>query len=271
MKRLAEELPEGFEASLLASEGGPEPSFEAQGRALDAAVKVIGAGVATAAGAASASGGAVGAGALTGKVAPVLAWKAWVAGVIVGSAALGAGGVLVVKSAREIPVAAPRAPAASESVSRPPVSKQPDRLPETAPEPVVVPAPEPARTVSPSERPDLKKGHAVDAPPAVSASPDIARASPENHLAGEVRAIDRARAALAVHHPGEAIAILDEYDHQFPSASLSREAALLRIEALSERGDRAEAVRLARELLTQSPEGPYRARLERVLGLEPPP
>jgi len=263
MKRLVEELSGSFEARLLASETGAEPSWDAQARALQAAAEVIAAGAATATGAAVATGSSLGRAALTTKLAPGLAWKTWVVGAVMTSA-VGTGGVLVVKSATPSSVA-PRAPAVEVSArSR---SVIPRRAPAEIVEsqPLVEQAPESMPTTSRNQRTDR-----VAAPlPAASSAPPVTPS--ESNLAGEIRAIDDARSSLNRHNPDEAMAILAEFDRRYPSASLAREAALLRIEALSERGDRGEAVRLAKELLAQSPQGPYKARLRRIIESETSP
>jgi hypothetical protein len=260
MKRLVEELPACFETRLLASEKTAEPSSEVQARALETALDVMVAAAATAAGAAVATSGNAGGAALTTKLIPGLAWKTWVVGVVL-SSAVGTGTVLVVKSTRHETVAPsePKVEAQAPSAAAVPHNS----LVESAP--VVLPSPEPKPTAMRSEHIDRNVS-----PPALAHSAPP-RPSAESDLAGEIRMIDNARAALAGHDPNEAIAILAEFEGQYPSASLLREAALLRIEALAERGDRGEAVRRAKELMAQSPEGPYQARLRKILERETSP
>ena len=257
MKRLVEELPDSFEARLLTSErAAPEPSSEAQERALQSALHGMVAGTATAAGAAGKAGAAT----LAAKLVPGLAWKTLVVGVVLSSAA-GTSAVLIARSTRHHALA-PSAPDVAASAAAA-VPASPKRRGES--KPLAAPSPEPAASESRSDH--AERGVRLLAP--VNTPPP--RSSSEKDLAGEIEGIDGARAALARHDPNRAIAILGEFDRQYPSASLSREAALLRIEALAERGDRKEAVRRARDLLARSPEGPYQARLRKILELETSP
>ena len=262
MRRLVEELPGSFEAQLLTSEQGAEPSSEAQARALQSALHGMLVGTATAtgtaAGTAAGAAGKVGGAAWTAKLVPGLAGKIWVVGVVLSSAA-GTGAVLVAKSTRHDAVAPSASNFAMPAPSAAPFSP---KLPVESKR-LVVPASEPSASPSHGEHADRNAR-----PLAQVNGPPPRPSLKENDLAGEIQTIDRARAALARHDPNQAIAILGEFDRQYPSASLSREAALLRVEALAERGDRAEAIRRAKDLIAQAPEGPYQTRLRRILELE---
>lgn len=85
-------------------------------------------------------------------------------------------------------------------------------------------------------------------------------------LVAEVSAIDEARTAAAAHDPARTLVLLDAYRRQFPNGSLQPEAQLLRIEALIQRGQRAQALPIARRLLEAAPDGPL---AERIHGLLP--
>jgi hypothetical protein len=92
----------------------------------------------------------------------------------------------------------------------------------------------------------------------------------EGGLSAELAALDRARGALTSGDAGLTLRLLDDYGQRFPKRRLSTEAAVLRIEALSARGDQAGAARLGKEFLARQPNGPY-ARRVRSLIAEPAP
>jgi hypothetical protein len=84
-------------------------------------------------------------------------------------------------------------------------------------------------------------------------------------LSVELRMLDAARAAIARSDTAGALRFLDDYARAYPKPRLGPEATILRIEALARSGDRDEARRLSDDLLARYPDGPYRARLRRVL------
>ncbi len=259
MKRLKDELPEeSFEASLLAADAGGEPPEGPRRRALDAALRVValGGGSALVAGkaaaAATAGAAATGGGGAAGATGAALAgWKILAVVAIVGGAAVG-GAVAVTRTTDVAP---------SESATSSPSAPVPLARPEPAPPDTQSAAP-PPMLAAPAPAPIHVDTPKVAVPSVPSTVPSSA---PVFDLAGEVRAIDRARAALAGRDTGETLAALDDYDRRYPAGSLAREAAVLRVEALALRGDHAEAARRAQELLAASPEGPYRARLRKVI------
>jgi hypothetical protein len=69
------------------------------------------------------------------------------------------------------------------------------------------------------------------------------------------------RAATAAGKPGEALQQLDHYRAAFPAGKLREEAAVLRIEALATQGDNALAREAADQLLRNSPNTVYAARV----------
>jgi hypothetical protein len=286
VKRLIEELPPGFEASLLRSEAEqPAPSEQARSRALEAAVQAmaaVGGSALIASEAAAAGAKAAGAGATgstlpaTTAAAPLLS-KAWVISLAVGVAAAGTAGVVVYERSSAPPAVASAVPATPPSPNGLSIGlrgttsgSELESLSKEAPsEPT---APLETTPVAPRPSVGAAKRGAERAPlvappaPSVIVPSNSPRADTQDGLAEEIAAIDRARSALAAHNPDEAIRVLNEHDRRFGQGSLSRESALLRVEALSARGDRAEAVRLAEELLAKNPDAPYRARLHKVLG-----
>ena len=94
------------------------------------------------------------------------------------------------------------------------------------------------------------KGDSVVAPPA---------------LDGEIRRLDRARAALARGSSEAALAELAAYENERKTAVLEREAAVLRIDALLARGDRNGAQSLAQRYVAAHPDDPHARRLRKLL------
>jgi len=86
-----------------------------------------------------------------------------------------------------------------------------------------------------------------------------------DHLRAEATLVDRARARLTSGDEDGALAVLDDHDRRFAKGALSDESFLLRVEALAQRGDRAQAAALARRLLGTSPAGLHADRLRAIL------
>jgi TolA-binding protein len=88
---------------------------------------------------------------------------------------------------------------------------------------------------------------------------------PNPSLSDEVAALQVARSALAGHDASGALAALDRYKSRFPAGRLAPEATVLRIEALVERGDRAQASALADRFEASNPKSPYADRIRSIL------
>ena len=107
-------------------------------------------------------------------------------------------------------------------------------------------------------------------PPAPVAAPavtprDIPALAPSDaKLRDEIRILDRARAALRMRAPQQALQELRHYFEGHPRGMLEPEAAVLRIEALRESGDRAQAAAASREFLARHPDGPLADRVRRL-------
>jgi hypothetical protein len=84
-------------------------------------------------------------------------------------------------------------------------------------------------------------------------------------LSDEVKELDRARAALNSGDASRAIEALDQHDKQFGTALLGPEAMVLRIEALSARGDKNGAAALANQFLAVYPHSAYASRVRSLL------
>ena len=84
-------------------------------------------------------------------------------------------------------------------------------------------------------------------------------------LAEEVRAVDRARSALAEGRAAETLSALDEYDARFVGRKFAPEALYLRMQALLSLGRKADARSTAERLVRAFPKSPHTARARRVL------
>jgi hypothetical protein len=88
-------------------------------------------------------------------------------------------------------------------------------------------------------------------------------------IAEETAMLDRARRALASGNAATALTELESYDQRARARALSTEAAVLRVEALLQAGQRASAVELAQRLLALQPNGPHANRLRSVVASSP--
>lgn len=139
----------------------------------------------------------------------------------------------------------------------PEVRAEPEPQPASEPEPEPRPSGAPERVpppVAPAElSPAVKGGPAPSAPPAGT------------FLAAEVARIDEARRELLDHDAERALAALDRYHREFPGGRLAPEAAVLQVEALAMRGDRAAAREVARDAINADPDSPHSDRMRRAL------
>jgi hypothetical protein len=275
--RLRDEDATDTERALLDSARDDLLSTGARARTL-AALGIAGAvatsGVARAATELAAGGGG-GAVATKGATLTGIAIAKWFgAGVAVG--ALTMGGVAVLTA----PHLAPVAPAPITR-SAPPVTPAP--ITGTAPprgEGGQEARPVPARASDPTSPVDESPGgmepatRARGAPPAARPDEVDAPAPPTDRardLAGgpslveEVGSLDRARAALASGDPREALSRLARHEQRFPSGALEPEAVVLRVRALVQLGQQAEAHALAGRFLAAQPNSPQAARLRALI------
>ena len=100
--------------------------------------------------------------------------------------------------------------------------------------------------------------------PATGTAPSGKQA--QGSLADEVAQLQKAKLALKGGSPAQALAELATYSQRFPRPMLGTEAAVLRIEALSQSGDSARAKTLAEGFLAKNPNSPYAARLRSLTG-----
>lgn len=103
-------------------------------------------------------------------------------------------------------------------------------------------------------------------PPTAQPSGPAGRQPTQASLADEVAQLQKAKLALKGGNPTQALAELGTYSQRFPRPVLGTEAAVLRIEALSQSGDAARAKALAESFLAKNPSSPYAARLRSLTG-----
>ncbi len=236
-KRLLEENNDEFENELLRSVRVDAMSDRNRQRIL-AGIGLATAGLtaSTAAASTSATSAAIKAGFFKGVSAATVKWIA-----ICSVAALVPTGVWVARSQRTLHVAsaptmtAPAVAPAGQAVEAP--AAQVD---------TALPADESAA-----------EAKATPAPQAVQPAAST--------LADEVAALQVARVALAAHDPSGAIVALDRYKSRFPAGKLGPEATVLRIDALTQRGDRAAASALGDRFLAAHPHSPYADRVNSIL------
>jgi hypothetical protein len=154
------------------------------------------------------------------------------------------------------PAKAPPAMPRESSVSVTPVPKTPEAKVErasaqSAPQPAT---PQPAsvvETLTPTTPAALP---ARRAPREISAS-DLSR---------EIRLMDQARAAVRTGSSAHALELLRSYEQRYPRGAFRQEVAVLRVEALERRGERARAGDLARKFVAENPDSPHVERVEQV-------
>jgi hypothetical protein len=253
-----------FERTLLASARRDAMSPERK-RALAVSLGVAAAG-ATVLAAGTAKAGAAAGAAVNAKGSLGLAAIKWIAaGVAGGALALGAakGGQHVYETSR---ASSSLDGGGATTKAAPPRAAAPV-VTEVAPEIPAAPAPETAPEVPAAPGPEANSRQVVSEALATKTAKRRAQARPSApSLAGEVRTIERARAALAAGNTAAASAALDDHDRDFPRGALAEEARVLRIDVLAKRGERARAESAARAFLSSHPESPHAGRLRELLG-----
>jgi hypothetical protein len=236
-KRLVEEGPTELERSLLKAVAVEQPSAEHRMRVRQA--MGLGPGAAPASAATAASSDPLGNTARGGM------GKMAILGVVAAGAV--AAWLLIGRTHRGSPAASqpPSTPAQQEVVVAPVTPEAPGPTGVTPPTPE---APDPAAAP--------RAAHRATAPSA-SASSDIRE---------QIRLIDEARSAVTAHDAASALRALDQYRSKFPGGALDQEATVLRIEALDQKGDHAQAASMARAFLARNPASAHAKRLERIAG-----
>jgi hypothetical protein len=254
-----------FERDLLESWASEQPSTAARARALaiaGAAAGTLAVATAATAAAASTTGAAAGtaapaaAGAGVG-VAVIAKWGGLFA-LVVGSAV---GGVLVLNSARGArtgdapPAAVPTSFLGTATTTT--MTAQPSLVIAPTPPPSVVPT-----VVSPA---DLPAAAPAALPASTAATAATAAATDTTSFAEEIASFDRARAALDAGDADRAIALVETYEKRFPAGTFVQEAEVLRVQALTRKGDSAGARRVGQRFLAAHPTSPHAARIRAIL------
>jgi len=276
-KRWIEEGAPDEVRSLLVAAAAEHPgkgSVERTLSALGASGALAGARSAGAASAAKAASGAIaGKGALAaGRATVAIKWG--LLGAVAALATAGTAGVVWKNTRSSQPATEQHSSMASPGAQRAPAPaparvEEPNAAspPQDEPPPSTEPSPSGPGPTSgagrstPSERANREPAAATVSPP---------RESAETHegvpsLAGEVAAIDAARAALREGNPANTLAILDDYARRFEKRHFDPEALYLRMEALGREGDGEGQRRAAERLLAEFPSAPQSARARAVI------
>jgi len=112
---------------------------------------------------------------------------------------------------------------------------------------------------------DVRGSAPVAGQPVATREPRSTGQPNASSLSDEVTALQIARTALVGHDAGAALSALDRYKIRFPAGRLLPEATVLRIQALIERGDRAQAAALAERFESSNPKSPYADRIRSIL------
>lgn len=152
---------------------------------------------------------------------------------------------------------APLVPAPSPELRRDesPAPVPVEALAEQAPELRAERPPARAKKLTPEKR----------ATSAVAKAPLGTASDEANALIAEVKRIDGARRSLNSGDPARALQALDSYDAASPRGALTREALLLRVEALAAQGRLSASQALARRYLAQYPGDVHAQRMKELL------
>jgi hypothetical protein len=182
---------------------------------------------------------------LFGVVAKSIKWSS-IGAYVLAPVAVVTGGVAVVYAVaeRQAPMVAAVAPPVriEAALDRPPALLASDRMPSAA-------------LQADGEKPPVSRAAVAarsDAATAHDASVDVRR---------QIEWIDHARSLAESGDATGALQSVDQYDRAYPHGVLSEEAALLRIEALAARGDRAAAATFAKRFLSEHPRSVHAAKV----------
>jgi hypothetical protein len=266
-KRWIDEGPPRAVERLLEAAAAEQPSDASLRRVLAG----VGLGIGTTGAAATGAAATAGSGAALATAKSVVVAGAWTKWVVLSVVATGAGATIVQQSqtGAERPTAAVTAKASARPTPVPSPAPKPEvpvAMPAAA-EPVIAEAviaeaviAEPPVVASPrTQAPRVR----TTPPPEVEAPIDAEK------LAEEVRAVDRARSALAAGRAAETLSALDDYDRRFGGRRFAPEALYLRMQALLALGRNAEARNIAERLVRSFPQSPHTARARRVAETNP--
>jgi hypothetical protein len=173
------------------------------------------------------------------------------------------GGTVAVRHAVTAPPARQDRAVQAGPLAEPPAAPRAEAPAAAAHEPSA-PASEPAPT-SPATAP-----RPMSSAPGKPVPTEAARPAPvlDAAMEVEVRLLDEARRAVAEGRGRDALDVLRRYARDVRGQRLAPEAWYLEMEANRVIGDRAAAVRSAKNLLERYPEGPHAARARRIVSGE---
>jgi hypothetical protein len=149
-----------------------------------------------------------------------------------------------------------------------PSAKAPPAVPQESRVVAVVPKAQPPRVEQVIANSGPKTDNVEVAPtkvtPAALPAPRAPRETSANDLSREIRLMDQARAAVRTGSSAQALELLRSYDQRYPRGAFRQEVAVLRVEALERRGERARASDLARKFVAENPDSPHVERIEQV-------
>jgi hypothetical protein len=270
---LLESSPTPATRELLRAGLADRPRHEVTERAAIALGLAVGVaattGAASAAAAAAVTSAAAGSAKAAGTSLGGLTLTKWLAmGMTAGAVAAGGAAAVRHEAARNqlAPNATP--PAALAAPSEKPALKSAQNRPIGALEPALTHhAAEPASAPAVMSSAGTARPAASDrAPLRPPTTPNALPAQASRAIAREVAQIDAARAALASGDSTRALAELNTYERLRETPTFVREAELLRIEALSTRGDSTHAAELARAYVKRFPNDAHVPRLREQFG-----
>ncbi|WP_437602503.1 hypothetical protein WMF28_12890 [Sorangium sp. So ce590] len=249
----------GVAAGGAVGTGGVAAGGVAGGGGVAGVGGAVGAGSVAASGVAA--GGAVGTGGVAGTggvvAGAVAALKLAGMGGLLSAFGIGAvAGIISLGVAEWTSVDAP-APAPANQAQKAPGAPSPLAAP---------PASGPART-EPAPVPEERAAEEPPPPAATAAGSPRARERSARTLASELALLDKARRALRSGDTAAALALLARHAREFADPQLADEAAVIRVEALASKGDRAGANAAARRFLQEHPGSPHADRVESAAGI----
>jgi len=133
---------------------------------------------------------------------------------------------------------------------------------------------EPARLEAPAARRTTDRVEVVQDEPLPAKKPAQPQSKstprPQASLAQEIALLDQARSALAAHESARVMALVDQYERVLGGTRMRAEAALLRIEALAQNGQRVRAAQLAQRFIEEHAGNPLAERAQALAKIEDP-
>lgn len=178
-------------------------------------------------------------------------WLPWLAGVVV---VAGAGTIVATRSTGEQQSQQSPAVLSAFKVQEPEVPSQ---------DPAVLP---PQPVLTPSAASEHRSSMVI---PATENAAVRTSARPPSDLSAEIALIDGVRSALHAGSHARALALISQYESQYPKGSFRPEAAALRIEGLVKLGRTSEARILAERFVNKHRGLPLADRVARIVNISP--